>query len=109
MGTRRYFLLKSAVGLTALCVPGLTVNAGTLISGKSGKILLRKKDRILYQGDSITDGGRDKRMSRPNYWKGMGKGYALLSASKILDENQDRVLTFYNRSKEQTSELKTLM
>src|SRR3546814_18535103 len=87
METRRDFLLKSAVGLTALCVPGLTVNAGTLISGKSGKILLRKKDRILYQGDSITDGGRDKRMSRPNYGNGMGKGYALLSASKILDEN----------------------
>lgn len=76
---------------------GLTVNAGTLISGKSGKILLRKKDRILYQGDSITDAGRDKRMSRPNYGKGMGKGYALLSASKILDEHPDMGLNFYNR------------
>src|SRR3546814_8143660 len=73
------------------------LNAGTLISGKSGKILLRKKDRILYQGDSITAGGRDKRMSRPNYGKGMGKGYALLSASKILDEHPDMALTFYNR------------
>lgn len=97
METRRDFLLKSAVGLTALCMPGLAVNAGTLISGKSDRILLRKKDRILYQGDSITDAGRDKGMSRPNYGKGMGKGYALLSASKILDEHPDMDLKFYNR------------
>src|SRR3546814_2442649 len=97
METRRDFLLKSAVGLTALCVPGLTVNAGTLISGKSGKILLRKKDRTLYKGDSITDGGRDKRMRRPNYGKEMGKGYTLFSASKIIDAHPDMALTFYKK------------
>lgn len=36
-------------------------------------------------------------MTRPNYGKGMGKGYALLAASSILNGNPQQGLSFYNR------------
>ena len=47
--------------------------------------------RILFQGDSITDAGRDRR----NYFN-LGKGYASVAAEQIKAAHPDRDIEFIN-------------
>ena len=50
--------------------------------------------KILFQGDSVTDSGRDRNPSRPNI--GLGTGYVNLIASRIIcDEPR---YSIYNRA-----------
>ncbi|MET3938780.1 lysophospholipase L1-like esterase [Paenibacillus sp. PvP094] len=49
---------------------------------------------ILFQGDSITDGGRS-RNDDPNHF--LGHGYAYLISSRLGAELAEKQLTFYNR------------
>jgi len=52
---------------------------------------------VLFQGDSITDAGRDRAMADPNAARALGSGYPLLAASAALAAHPDRGLRFYNR------------
>ena len=52
---------------------------------------------ILFQGDSITDAGRDRAATDPNAARALGSGYPLLVASAALASHPDRGLRFYNR------------
>ena len=52
---------------------------------------------ILFQGDSITDAGRDRGVADPNAARALGSGYPLLAASAALAAHPDRGLRFYNR------------
>lgn len=52
---------------------------------------------VLFQGDSITDAGRDRQVSEPNLARGLGSGYPLLVAAATLAAHPDRALRFYNR------------
>src|SRR5436309_2523366 len=52
---------------------------------------------VLFQGDSITDGGRNRAASEPNQPGGLGSSYPLLVASAALAAHPDRALKFYNR------------
>ena len=52
---------------------------------------------VLFQGDSITDAGRDRQVSEPNLARGLGSGYPLLAAAAALAAYPDRALRFYNR------------
>ena len=49
--------------------------------------------RLLFQGDSLTDGGRNKDVQVPN--SGLGGGFVGLIASRILCENPN--VEIYNR------------
>lgn len=51
-------------------------------------------NRILFQGDSITDGARNRGNDQYNW---MGNSYALLVAAKYGDIYADRKLEFFNR------------
>src|SRR5207237_352144 len=53
---------------------------------------------ILFQGDSITDAGRDRAATDPNAARALGSGYPLLVASAALASHPDRGLRFYNRA-----------
>jgi lysophospholipase L1-like esterase len=53
-----------------------------------------KESRILFQGDSITDGNRG-RSPDPNHI--LGHGYCFIIAAKFGDAYADRSLTFINR------------
>ena len=61
-----------------------------------------KKIRIVFQGDSITDAGRDKR----NYYD-LGEGYAKYAAEYITEQNPDIQFEFINQgiAGNRTSEL----
>ncbi|HYT99710.1 MAG TPA: SGNH/GDSL hydrolase family protein [Gemmatimonadales bacterium] len=52
---------------------------------------------VLFQGDSITDGGRDRGVADANAPRALGAGYPLLVASAALAAHPDRGLRFYNR------------
>ena len=52
---------------------------------------------VLFQGDSITDAGRDRTSAEANVAGGLGTGYPLLVAAAALAAHPDRALQFYNR------------
>ena len=63
---------------------------------KNGNIL-GKGNTILFQGDSITDAGRDKKKEVANEQKAFGKGYAWMAASQLLISKPEHKLTIHNR------------
>ena len=59
--------------------------------------LLNKGNTILFQGDSITDAGRNKKQEVANKQIAFGKGYAWMAASQLLISKSDHKLTIHNR------------
>ncbi len=52
---------------------------------------------ILFQGDSITDCGRDRAVAEPNQARALATGYPLLIASRLLDDRPEAAFRIYNR------------
>ena len=93
---RRSFIKNAAVGtLAGLTVPQIVSSAFAEAGVK--KIKLNANDIILFQGDSITDSGRDRKQTGVNTTTGMGTGYALLAGSNLLLHNPEKNLQIYNR------------
>ena len=63
----------------------------------SKKVSLDKDDVILFQGDSITDWGRDHAKSFPNDTGALGTGYVLLASGQLLIQHPDKNLKIYNK------------
>lgn len=59
--------------------------------------MLRPHDIVLFQGDSITDAGRDRNAMQGPTSEALGKGYAALAAARLLSERPDWKLSFFNR------------
>ena len=59
----RRHLLRGVVSVGALGIMGGTARAA---GDEDGKINLKKGTVILFQGDSITDAGRNKGVQEPN-------------------------------------------
>ncbi|WP_295650634.1 SGNH/GDSL hydrolase family protein [uncultured Mucilaginibacter sp.] len=94
--SRRNFIKTAAVGtLASLSIPQIVAAASA--SSKTRKIKLEKDDVILFQGDSITDAGRDKATLTANTLKALGTGYAFLTTADLLNKNPDKNLSIYNR------------
>lgn len=93
---RREFLKKASVG-SALAL-GLSQIVSTAYGArKPAKISLRADDIILFQGDSITDAGRNRDESKSNNARALGTGYAFMAASKLLRDHPAKKLQTYNR------------
>jgi lysophospholipase L1-like esterase len=52
---------------------------------------------VLFQGDSITDCGRNRGVADPNRGEALGTGYPFLVAAALLEAHPDRGLRFLNR------------
>ncbi|RNL78073.1 lysophospholipase [Sinomicrobium pectinilyticum] len=52
---------------------------------------------VVFQGDSITDAGRDRGHYYPNDARGMGRGYVFNIVSQIMATNPTTEWTLYNR------------
>jgi lysophospholipase L1-like esterase len=95
---RRSFIKKSIIGTGLLTGADLLRNdvfAHESTAGSS-KITLNNDDIILFQGDSITDVGRDRNNKNANDTAALGHGYALLAASQILNKYPAKRLKVYN-------------
>lgn len=67
-------------------------------AGAAEKIDLHQGATILFQGDSITDAGRDReRQDQPNDGRSLGRGYPFLLAGEILRDHRSLDLNIYNR------------
>ena len=64
---------------------------------KKAKATLKKGGIMVFQGDSITDAGRNKKEPKPNEQKSFGKGYAWMAGSQLLIANPEHQLTLHNR------------
>ncbi|MBW4889353.1 SGNH/GDSL hydrolase family protein [Mucilaginibacter sp. HMF5004] len=94
--SRRGFIKTAAVGtIASLSIPQIVAAASTASKGK--KIRLEKDDIILFQGDSITDAGRDKTNLTANNNKALGTGYSFLTTCELLNKHPDKNFTIYNR------------
>ena len=57
----------------------------------------RTPSTLLFQGDSITDCGRDRAVSGANDPRALGTGYPLLLAAELRDQHPERDLQVFNR------------
>ncbi len=100
--TRRVFIHQAALATAALAAVPAAVSA-SVARGKnkrkmqSGKVSLPAGGTILFQGDSITDAGREKVKELPNNSSSFGGGYAFLAAAHILDRFSGTEPLVYNR------------
>jgi lysophospholipase L1-like esterase len=95
MSTRRDFLKTAAVGGAMISIPNIAVSAMSM--PQASKISLQKGDVILFQGDSITDAGRDRNVKTPNNSPMMGSGYVMQAAGELLFRHAEKNLSIYNK------------
>ncbi len=98
--SRRDFVARAAVGTAALAsIPAIVANAVPTKSNapKQKYKLFEKGNVVLFQGDSITDAGREKDKELPNNPRSFGQGYAFLAAAALLNALPEEQLTIYNR------------
>lgn len=96
MDNRRSFIKKAAAGTAALsCIPQIL--AASVPAGRIRKIQLEKNNVILFQGDSITDAGRNRENKGFNNAGVLGTGYVLLAAAGLMEKYPHLNLNIYNK------------
>jgi len=94
--SRRSFIKKVTIGsLMAITLPEVLSAAAPKVGKK--KIQLLKDQTILFQGDSITDAGRNKEDMSYNNPRALGSGYAMLAAANLLEKYPSLNLKIYNK------------
>src|SRR3546814_1137745 len=95
--SRRKFLGTTLTGAAlAISLPEI-VKAAIAPATSAPKIRIAENDVILFQGDSITDAGRDKKNMAPNNSGALGHGYALLAGANLLHEHAAKQPAIYNK------------
>jgi lysophospholipase L1-like esterase len=93
---RRSFIRKAAMGtLMAVSIPEIV--SAAMAGKKENKIALGQGNTILFQGDSITDAGRNRESDGANDPEALGSGYALIAAAPILQNFCKLDLKIYNK------------
>ncbi len=94
---------RQLIGSTLAATGALTAG-DAILPGLAGKLdgavpaALEGENRvILFQGDSITDAGRNRRHAGPNNAGAMGRGYPFLIGSWLLATKSNPNLRVYNR------------
>jgi len=93
---RRKFLKNASIGtIAALGLPQIVSAAFAAENIK--RISVDANDVILFQGDSITDWGRDHKKGLPNDAGSLGNGYVIFAAGELLLKHTDKNLQIYNK------------
>ncbi len=90
MERRKFIKLSASLGV-------LPVVAPSFISLDQPMRKERQKTVVVFQGDSITDAGRDKKNEVPDQQASLGRGYALLAATQIYEKYPSLHPQIYNR------------
>ncbi|MHC4243367.1 MAG: SGNH/GDSL hydrolase family protein, partial [Planctomycetota bacterium] len=87
LSSRRNFIKSftaTAIGGSSLMLSGCNNIASSSAANKRNSII-KKGNVILFQGDSITDAGRDKRReNNANDKNALGRGYVYSIAAQLL-------------------------
>jgi lysophospholipase L1-like esterase len=95
INNRRTFVKTVAMGaVAALTIPDIISSA--FAAEKSKKAIIDQNDIVLFQGDSITEWGRDKNKHMANDFGSLGSGYVLLTATEVLRDYATKNLQIYN-------------
>ncbi len=89
--------LSSAIVAPFLPIAVLLAGCSAPSMKHAGKGLIEPGMTVLFQGDSITDSGRDKDNAEANHPRALGNGYAALAAADLLVHAAPDELTIYNR------------
>lgn len=93
---RRSFIKKAALGgLIAVSIPEIL--SASMPPAALKKNTLSKNNIILFQGDSITDSGRNKEDNSFNNARALGSGYPLLAGGSLLEKFAAMNLKVYNK------------
>jgi lysophospholipase L1-like esterase len=93
---RRSFIKKAVLGgLIAVSIPEI-LSASMLPSARK-KTSLSKDNIILFQGDSITDSGRNRDDSTFNNSRALGSGYPMLAGAELLEKYASFNLKVFNK------------
>ena len=96
MNSRRDFLRKAALGsLAAVSIPQIVSAAMT--KKENAKITIEKEQTILFQGDSITDAGRNREDTGSNSSRALGTGYAFIAGASLLEKYSAMNPKVFNR------------
>lgn len=97
--SRRNFFDKSAKTVALASIPAIITSsiAPEKNDNQQKFSFFDTNDVVLFQGDSITDAGREKQKELPNNPKSFGSGYAFLAASTLLNALPEKNLVLYNR------------
>lgn len=95
MSSRRNFLKKAALsGAMAISLQEIVAAA---MPADIKKVTIKPGSTILFQGDSITDAGRDRDEKSPNHSGALGKGYAFLAAAELMYQHAGKDIKIYNK------------
>lgn len=100
--SRRDFLKTTAVATAGLAISSILSSSGCskALAGSKNQAsyrLTEKNNCLLFQGDSITDAGRDRgRLDKANEPRALGTGYVFLAASQLLAENFEAKPRIFN-------------
>jgi lysophospholipase L1-like esterase len=95
---RRKFLKTAALGgALATMTPQLVSAAIAEKGNKLKKVKLSQNNVILFQGDSITDMGRNRSRKVSNDNSGLGASYPFIVGAELLLHHPDKNLKIYNR------------
>jgi lysophospholipase L1-like esterase len=95
--TRRTFIHSTVAAGGALAASVALPHGQAAAAEKTEKTQLQPGSVVLFQGDSITDAGRDRKSSGPNDPAGLGRGYPCLLAAALLADHPKTQLKVYNR------------
>jgi lysophospholipase L1-like esterase len=96
MNSRRSFIKKAALGtVAAISIPEIL--SAAMAKAKIKEIKLLKDQVILFQGDSITDSGRNREEAGYNSPRNLGSGYPLLAGAALLNKYAGLNLKIYNK------------
>ena len=96
MNSRRSFIKKAAFGtVAAVSIPDILTAA--MAKEKIKEIKPLKDQVILFQGDSITDSGRNREDTGYNSSRNLGTGYPLLAGAALLNKYAALNLKIYNK------------
>ncbi len=95
--SRRRFVHAAGGALATIAAAAVAAEAEA-VPAQAAAPLIRPGDTILFQGDSITDAGRNRDAAAdPNAHAALGGGYAWLAAAELLVDRPEDGLKIYNR------------
>jgi lysophospholipase L1-like esterase len=95
--SRRTFLNQAALTVGGIVSIPAIVSAAIPAGPIKKRLLFPQGGTILFQGDSITDAGREKEKQLPNSADSFGKGYAFIIGAGLLDLFFHMNISVYNR------------